>query len=54
MFGFGDPSAPKRGMYASLFDKFDTSGEDLDDKQKSALIRKGLLSFAMNNLATKG
>lgn len=38
-----------------MFDRLNgDTGEDLDDKQKSALVRKGLLSFAINNLATKG
>lgn len=49
-------AAPKkRGIYASLFDKLNaTGGEDLDDQQKSALVRKGLLNFGLNSLATKG
>lgn len=41
--------------YASLFDRFNAdTGVALDDKQKAALFRKGLLSFGINSLATKG
>lgn len=41
--------------YANLFDRFNANaGTELDDKQKAALFRQGLLSFATNSLATKG
>jgi len=51
----GHSVTKKRGLYAGLFDKFNASAdEQITDEQKASLFRKGLLSFGLNSLATKG
>lgn len=51
----GQSVTKKRGLYAGLFDKFNASAdEQITDEQKASLFRKGLLSFGLNSLATKG
>jgi len=44
----------KKSMYASLFDKFGGGSDDIDNDQKSALFRQGLLGLGAGLLGTPG
>lgn len=49
-------SVPKRerDLYARLFDRFNPGGAELDDKEKNALFRQGLLGLAAGMASTGG